>query len=374
MNLSPLRVGVLGCGNISDAYLSRAPEFAALQVLACADLDADRAAAQAKKHGVRAMTPAQMLADPDIDLVANLTPPLAHHAIGRAVLEADKHLYAEKPLGVTLEEGRALVEAAAAAGRRIGSAPDTFLGGGHQNARRLVDEGAIGRPVGGLIWFANHGMEHWHPDPSFFYSRGGGPVLDMGAYYVGALVNLIGPVVRVTAMTGRAYAERLVVSEGPRKGQSLKVAVDTHFCGSLEFACGAIVSLVMSWDMWTETPFRLELYGDAGTLVLPDPNFFGGVTRLSRAGAPFEDVAPEGLPYATPNRRTNRGTEVADYRIIGVADMAQAIRDGRPHRCSGEFALHVLEVLTALEQSAAERSHVEIVSTCVRPEPLRAPL
>jgi predicted dehydrogenase len=373
MTPEPLRVGVLGCGNISDAYLSRAPEFADLEVVACADRDADRAAAQAAKYGVRAMAPDDLLADAEIGLVVNLTPPLAHFEVGLAALEAGKHLYAEKPLAVTLEEARGLSGAAEAAGLRLGSAPDTFLGGGHQNARRLLDEGAIGRPIAGTICFATHGMEHWHPDPAFFFRRGGGPVLDMGAYYVGALVNLIGPVTHVTAMAGRGYADRLVTSEGPRTGQRLPVEVDTHVSGALEFACGAIVTIVMSWDVWVETPFRLELYGESGTMVLPDPNFFGGATRVSRNGGPFETIEPEGLPYARPNRVTTRGTDVADYRIIGVADMAQAIREGRPHRCSGDLALHVLEVLTALERSAREGAHVSIVSRCERPSPLETP-
>lgn len=370
MSGRPLRVGVLGCGNISDAYLTRSAEFDALEVVACADLDRGRAEAQAGRYGVRAMAPDDLLADPGVDLVVNLTPPTAHAAAGRAVLGAGKHLYSEKPLGVTLEEGRGLVEAAEAAGRRIGCAPDTFLGGGHQLPRRLVDEGAVGRPVAGTIAFASHGMEHWHPNPAFFFQRGGGPVLDIGAYYVTAMVNLIGPVRRVTAFGARGFMERVVSSEGPHRGERLPVEVDTHVAGALEFACGAVVSLVTSWDVWAEEPFRLELYGSEGTLLLPDPNFFGGASRLSRGGGPFEPVEPADLAYARPNRRTNRGTEVADYRIIGVVDMARAILEGRPHRCSGGLALHVLEVLTALGRSAAEGRAVPVESSCERPEPL----
>jgi predicted dehydrogenase len=366
----PLRVGVLGCGNISDTYLTRSAEFDALDVVACADLDQARAEAQAARYGVRALSPEDLLADPGIDLVINLTPPTTHAAVGRAVLEAGKHLYTEKPLGVTLEEGRALAAASAAARRRIGCAPDTFLGGGHQLARRLVDEGAVGRPVAGTIAFMTHGMEHWHPNPAFFFRRGGGPVLDIGAYYVTAMVNLIGPVRRVTALATRGFAERVVTSEGPRRGERIPVEVDTHVAGALEFACGAVVSLVTSWDVWAEQLFRLDLFGSDGTLLLPDPNFFGGASRLSRRGGPFEPVEPTDLPYARDNRVTSRGTSVADYRIIGVVDMARAIQEGRPHRCSGELALHVLEVLTALGRSAWEDRAVPIETPCARPEPL----
>lgn len=368
-----LRLGVLGCGVISDTYLTRASEFAGLEVVACADIDPKRAEAQASRYGVKALDPDALIASPDIDLVINLTPPKAHAALGKAVLAAGKHLYAEKPLGVTLDEGRALVAAAAAAGRRIGCAPDTFLGGGHQHARHLVDQGAIGRPIAGTITFMTHGMEDWHPDPTFFFQPGGGPVLDIGPYYVTALVNLIGPVRRVCAFAGRSFEERIVTAE-PRYVERVPVAVDTHVAGVLEFACGALVTLTVSWDVWAERLYRLDLYGTEGTLLLPDPNFFGGATQVSRKGAAFAPEEPEGFPYARPNRAGRRGNDVADYRIIGVVDMARAIQEGRPHRCSGELALHVLEVLTALERSAEEARAVTIDTPCTRPEALTGEL
>ena len=368
----PLRVGVIGCGNISDAYLTRAPEFDGLHLVACADLDQGRATAQAARYGIRALTPDALLADPGIELVITLTPPTTHAEVGHAVLAAGKHLYTEKPLAVSLAEGRALVAAAAAAGRRIGCAPDTFLGGGHQQARRLVDDGAIGRPLAGTIAFMSHGMEHWHPDPAFFFRRGGGPLLDIGGYYVTAMVNLIGPVRRVSAMATRGFIERVVGSEA-RRGERIPVEVQTHVAGALEFACGAVVSLVTSWDVHAPQPFRLELFGAEGSMLLPDPNFFGGTTMLAQGGTDFLAQEPGAFAYARPNRRTKAGTEVADYRIIGVADLADAIIQGRPHRCSGDLALHVLEVIEALGRSAEEGRHVAIESGCERPEPLTAP-
>lgn len=372
MSGDAVRVGVVGCGNISDAYLTRAAEFPSLRMVACADADTAKAKAQAEKYGVRAMDTEALIGSDDVDLVLNLTPPTVHATVGQAALAAGKHLYTEKPLGVTLDEGRALAATAAAASRRIGCAPDTFLGGGHQLARKLVDDGAVGRAIAGTIAFTTHGMEHWHPNPSFFFQFGGGPLLDIGPYYVTALVNLIGPVRRVTAFGARGFAERVVTSEGPHTGARIPVEVDTHVAGALEFASGAVVSLVMSWDIWSEDLFKLELFGSEGTLILPDPNFFGGATLLARGGGAFEAMEPTGHPYAAPNRATNRGTDVADYRIIGVVDMARAIQEGRPHRCSGELALHVLEVLTALGRSATEGHAVAIESPCTRPEPLRA--
>ena len=213
-------------------------------------------------------------------------------------------------------------------------------------------------------------MEHWHPNPAFFFQHGGGPLLDIGPYYVTALVNLIGPVRRVTAFGGRGFAERVVTAAGPHQGERIAVEVDTHVAGALEFASGAVVSLMMSWDVWSEQLFRLELFGTEGSLILPDPNFFGGVSRVSRGGA-FEDLEPTGVPYAANNHVTSRGTGVADYRIIGVVDMALAIQEGRPHRCSGDLALHVLEVLTAFGRSAQEGRAMQIDSLCTRPEPLR---
>ncbi|MGP9818700.1 Gfo/Idh/MocA family protein [Salinarimonas sp. NSM] len=370
MSPTTLRAGVLGCGNISDTYLSRARAFEGVEIVACADTDAGRASAQAERYGVRALAPEALLADPGVDIVINLTPPKAHAAVGAGVIAAGKHLYSEKPLGVSLEEGRALVAAAERAGVRLGCAPDTILGGGHQLARKLVDEGAIGRPISGAIWFATRGMEHWHPDPAFFFQAGGGPILDIGAYYVTALVNLIGPVRRVVGIGARGFAERVVTSEGPHQGARLPVEVDTLVVGALEFACGAVVSLTATWDVWAETPFRLELYGSEGTMLLPDPNFFGGATRLSRRGEPFERIEPSAMAHARPNRRTGRGEEVADYRMLGVVDLARAIAEGRGHRCSGQLALHVLEVLLAFDRAAREGRQVEIASTCERPQAL----
>ncbi len=365
----PITIGLIGCGNISGTYLQRAPEFDAIRLKACADADAERAEGAAAEYGVEAMTPEALLADPEIALVINLTPPLAHAEVGRQVLAAGKHLYSEKPLTATAAEAQELLDTANAAGLRVGCAPDTFLGGGHQQARRLVDDGAIGRPIGGSVRFLSHGMEHWHPNPSFFFKAGGGPLLDIGPYYLTAMVNLLGPVSAVIAHATKGFEERIVTSE-PRHGERIAVEVPTHVEGALEFAGGAVISLTATWDVWPFDRYRLELFGTEGSMQMPDPNFFGGATRLTKDGNTIDTLEPDGFDYATPNLVSGSGASVANYRIIGVVDIAEAIRDGRPHRASGQLAYHVLEVLEALQRSSKEGRRIAIESTCKRPEPM----
>jgi predicted dehydrogenase len=367
--VDPVRAAIIGCGNVSAQYLAAAPHFAGLEIVACSDLQRSVAETVAARHGLRALTPEALLRDPEIEVVINLTVPAAHVAVGLGVLEAGKHLYSEKPLAISLADGRRLAETAAARGLRLGCAPDAFLGGGHQHVRHLIDAGRIGRVVGGSCFVMSHGMEHWHPNPAFFFQRGGGPILDMGPYYVAALVNLLGPVRMVTAAATRGRDERIVTS-APRAGERIAVAVATHVSGVMTFAGGAVISLTASWDVWRHEHNRIELYGTDGTLIPPDPNFFGGAARVSREGADFETIEPEGYAFVAPNFAIGSGARVANHRGVGVVDMAGAIREGRPHRASAELALHTLEVLEAFERSAAERRHVQIESACARPEPL----
>ena len=366
----PVRAAIIGCGNVSAQYLAAAPNFQGLEIVACSDLDPAVAATVAARHGLRALDPAALLGDPEIELVINLTVPAAHLAVGLGVLEAGKHLYSEKPLAVGLADGRRLVETAAARGLRLGCAPDTFLGGGHQQVRHLIDAGRIGRVVGGSCFVMGHGMEHWHPNPAFFFRRGGGPILDLGPYYVAALINLLGPVRAVAAAATRGQDERIVTS-APRFGERITVEVATHVSGVMTFASGAVVSLSASWDVWRHEHNRIELYGTEGSLIAPDPNFFGGAVRVSRRSDPFEAIEPDGYAFAAPNSSTGSGgTHRTNYRSVGAVEMAWAIREGRPHRASAELALHTLEVLDAFERSATERRHVAIESDCSRPEPL----
>ena len=350
-------IGIIGCGNISGAYLKAARSFPVLDIRAVADLRPEVAAARAAEYGLVAKSIGALLADPEIGLVINLTIPRAHVDVGLRVLAAGKHVYSEKPLGVEFAEGRRLLEAARAAGLRVGSAPDTFLGGAHQTARQLVDAGTIGQPIGGTAFFMCPGHESWHPDPAFYYDFGGGPMLDMGPYYITDLVNLLGPVAQVSGMTSMARRERVITS-APKKGQVMPVKVPTHVAGTLRFANGAIVQIAMSFDVAGHNHTPLEIYGTEASLLVPDPNNFGGEVKVKRPGGEWVDE-PVTLPYADGN-----------YRSLGVADMAHAILANRPHRASGDLALHVLEVMEAFATAAREERIVDITTTVDRPAPI----
>ena len=347
-------IGIIGCGNISAAYLKAAKVFPILDVRALADVNPAAAEARGKEFDIAAVSVGDLLADPAIEIVVNLTVPKAHVEVGLAAVAKGKHVHSEKPLGITVAEARKLVAAAAAKGVRIGAAPDTFLGGAHQTCRKLIDQGAIGQPLAGTAFFMCPGHERWHPSPAFYYLPGGGPMLDMGPYYITALVNLLGPVGRVAGITTRARSERLITSE-PLKGTRIPVEVATHAAGTLEFVSGAAITIAMSFDVARHRHRPLEVYGADGAMSVPDPNFFGGDIELATATEDWRKVPTEHA-YADGN-----------YRIIGVADMAQAIRSGRPHRASGELAFHVLEVMEAVQRSSDEGRHVAIESRPARP-------
>ena len=355
---APLRVGVIGCGVVSGTYLGNRHLFESFEIVACADLDASRAEARAAEFAIpRACSVDELLNDPNVDAVLNLTVPTAHASVSLAALEAGKHVFVEKPLAVSLADGRRILEVAKERGLRVGVAPDTFLGAGLQTCRALLDQMRIGAPVAASAFMLGHGHESWHPDPAFFYQVGGGPLLDMGPYYVTALVVLLGPVQRVTAASRITFPERRITSE-PRRGQVIRVEVPTHIAGVLEFASGAIASLVTTFDVWGGTAPRLEIYGTTGTLLAPDPQAFGGPVFL---------LEPS----------TRRWTEVGlshgfadNSRGLGLSDMARALGTGRPHRASGELGLHVLEIMHGLLLAAQEGRHYTLASTCGLPEAL----
>jgi predicted dehydrogenase len=353
-----VRVGLIGCGYISEIYLRNAARFASYDIVACADAIPDRALEKAAEHGIPyVMSVNDLLAEPDIEVVLNLTTPDAHASIAQAALDAGKGVYNEKPLAISLADGVHLVDTARQSMLRLGAAPDTFLGAGLQTCRRLLDEGVIGEPVAATAFMLNHGHEGWHPHPDFYYQAGGGPLFDMGPYYLTALVALLGPVRRVTGSARASFAERTIRSQ-PRAGERIRVDVSTHLASVLDFANGPIGTLVTSFDVWADNMPQLEIYGSEGTLSVPDPNTFGGPVRLRLAGDDAWRDVPLTLPYADNSRG------------LGLADMAAALRSGGPHRASGELAYHVLEVMHAVETSSREGRHVEIASAPVRPEPL----
>ena len=361
-------IGVIGCGNISAAYMKLAPLFRGLEMRACADANPAAAEARAAEFGLRALSVDDLLAADDIDIVVNLTIPAAHFDVSRRILEAGKHAYSEKPYVLSLEEGEALRRLAQERGLRVGSAPDTFLGGAHQLARSAIDTGRTGRIIGGTCHVLSHGMEHWHPNPDFFFQPGGGPVLDLGPYYITNLVQLIGPVRAVAAMTGMGRASR-TIGNGPRLGEEIPVETPTNIHALLEFANGAIVTLGASWDVQAHRHGNMELYGLEASLFVPDPNFFGGTVELAtpEGSTALEDPHH---PFGRPNMQDGRGIDRANYRCAGLADMAAAIDSGRPHRCAQDLATHVVEVMTAILAAGERREWVPLHTTCERPAAL----
>jgi len=353
-----IKVGFVGVGTISGAYFRGCSFYDVLEVVACADLDVSRAQARADENGVpKACDVETLLADPEIDIVLNLTIPKVHAEVALAAVAAGKSTYSEKPFALTREEGSPILQLAKEKGVLVGCAPDTFLGGGIQTCRKLIDDGWIGRPIGASAFMMSHGPEGWHPDPDFYFQPGGGPMFDMGPYYLTALVSLLGPVKRVTGSVTAATSQREVGS-GPKKGQKIEVNVDTHVTGILDFENGAIGTITTSFETWAAELPRIEIYGTEGTLSVPDPNTFGGPIRFTRPGV---DGWME-IPILHQSTEPGRGT--------GVADMAYAILNNRPVRASGELAFHVLDIMQTIHEASREGRHINLGSTCTRPEPL----
>ena len=353
-----MNVGIIGCGNISDAYLKAAPQFPVLSIIACADLNSGAAQAKADVYGIEALEVAALLADPRIDIILNLTTPAHHVSVGLQAIKAGKHVYSEKPLGVALGEGLLLMQAAAKAHLRIGSAPDTFLGGVHQTARAAIDAGLIGDVVAGQAAMMCPGHELWHPNPDFYYQPGGGPLFDMGPYYLTCLINMLGPIAQVNGAAGTPRSSRTIGS-GPRQGKTFPVQVPTHIAALLTFANGAQITLTTSFEVWKHGANHIELYGVKGSMIVADPNQFAGEIKVSQGKADWAAL-PQTHIYGDGN-----------YRILGLADMAQAIVSGRPHRADVGLALHVLEVMEGIMTSAVSGQRVTLQHGCARPAPLR---
>jgi len=355
---SPLRVGVIGCGAISNAYFKGLAPFARFaQITACADLDVERARRKASEHGVgKSCSVKELLGDPEIDAVLNLTIPGAHAAVNLQALKAGKHAYCEKPFSLTYQEGLKVLKEAQKRKLRVGCAPDTVLGGGIQTCRQLIDDGAIGRPVAATANMLCHGHESWHPNPEFYYQQGGGPLFDMGPYYLASLVTLLGPVKSVSALAQTTFKERLITSQ-PLSGRKIKVETPTHLCGGLEFGGNVVATVTMSFDVWAHHLPMLEIYGTEGSLQCPDPNTFGGEVSLWTTKKKEWEKVP-----LTHSDQVGRG--------VGLADMADALRARRPHRMNGELGLHLVEVMESFHTSARAGRKIVIKSRCRQPEPL----
>lgn len=355
--MNPLRIGIVGCGNISGIYFKNLGSYRSTEVVACADLDVERAKSIGAENGVFGMSTDDLVAREDVDLVLNLTVPKAHSEVALKAIESGKHVYNEKPLTISREDGRRLLELAAGKGLRVGCAPDTFLGGGLQTCRALIDSGAIGDPVAAHAFMLCHGHESWHPSPEFYYEEGGGPMFDMGPYYLTALVSLMGPIRRISGSTRITFPERTITSE-PKKGKVIEVETATHIAGIMDFASGAIGEITTSFDVWHAKLPCISIYGTEGSMIVPDPNGFGGEIFVRGKSGKDWDLMPLTHGFAE------------NARGLGVLDIAHAIAENRPHIASGELAYHVLDAMHAFDESSKAGRHIELESTAKQPRAL----
>ncbi|WP_395820558.1 Gfo/Idh/MocA family protein [Devosia sp.] len=363
-------VGIMGAGNISAAYLRLAPLFKNLEVRGVADVLPGAAQKRANEFNVKAHTPDELLKNSEIDVIVNLTVPAAHYKVTTDILSAGKHAYSEKPFVLSVEEGKAIKKQATERKLKVGSAPDTFLGGAHQQARAIIDSGKLGKIASGTMHVLSRGMEHWHPNPDFFFQVGGGPILDLGPYYITDLISLVGPIKRVTAFTGMARVEREVTAEGPFKGTFIKVGTPTTIHAVLEFANGAIITLGASWDVSSHGHHNIELYGTEGTVYVPDPNFFNGdVTITDRAGVK-EVVTPWDHPFGKANQDLDKPNPRANYRNAGLSDMMDSLETGKTARCDIDVALHAIDVMTSILKAGETGQVITLSTTCERPAAL----
>ena len=356
MSRSKTKVGIIGCGNISSVYFENMKKFDILDVAACADINNQAAEKRAKEFNVNVCGVQELLANKEIKIVVNLTIPAAHYEIALSALNAGKSVYNEKPLAITVEDGQKILEIAKLKNLLVGCAPDTFFGPAHQTCRKIIDDGIIGEPIAATAFMMCHGHESWHPNPDFYYQIGGGPMFDMGPYYLTALINLIGPVKRVTGTTRITFPERIITSK-PKEGTIIKVNTPTHIAGIMDFVNGAIGTIITSFDVWASVLPNMEVYGTKGTMSVPDPNCYDGPVRIKLS----DENEWKEIPL-THSYTGNRG--------IGVADMANALYSGRVNRTNGELAYHVLDIIHAFHKASKENKHIILKSSCKQPSPL----
>jgi predicted dehydrogenase len=349
-----MRVGIIGCGNISETYFECQNLFNNFNVVACADINIEAAKNSAEKYNVKAFSVDDILANDDIDVIINLTIPSAHKEIIMKSLNAGKHCFSEKPLAMNFNEGLEISKLASSKNLYVGCAPDTFLGAAGQKARSLIEDKKIGDVVLGTFNLMSHGMEHWHPNPDFFFKPGAGPVFDVGVYYITQLVNLIGPIKSISSLSGTATPERTITSE-PRNGEKIKVETPTTLMGTLEFHNNAKIQFFCSWDVWKHKHSTIELYGLEGSMIVPDPNFFSGDILISHKEEDWQVINNDKMLLGIPNKTDNSGDKIANYRGIGLSDMIDAISHQRQSRCSLDLAVHVLEAMEGIIKSSDER-------------------
>jgi len=376
--MKSFRVGLIGTGVISDIYLKTCQKFDILDVVACSSLDVEESRGKAEKYHIpRVCSPDEIIVDPDIDCVLNLTIPAVHAEISLAALEAGKHVYSEKPFATSREDGKKILTLAESKGLYVGNAPDTFLGGRMQTCRKLIEDDLIGKPTGVSAFAGTHGVERHHPNPDFYYKQGGGPLLDLGPYYLTAMIALLGPVKRGCGFAKRTFDQRMIESH-PRNGEMMTVDVDTHVCGMLEFFNGVLGSLMMSFDVWDSQLPRMEIYGEQGTICIPDPdptdgtNIFGGEVYYKTRETARWNYRPRVQGLDEWDVAANNHGYNEDSRGLGLADLAYAVRDNRPPRASGKMAFHVFDIMMGILESSKSGEYSVLESTCSIPSPLPA--
>ena len=362
-----MKVGIIGCGNISETYFNCQKIFNNFEIIACADLNNEFAIKSAEQFNVKALSVDDILSNKEIGLIINLTIPSAHKEIIVKSLNAGKHCFSEKPLAMNMEEGLEIQKLSSEKKLYVGCAPDTFLGAAGQNARKLIEEDKIGKVVLGTFNLMSHGMEHWHPNPDFFFKPGAGPVFDVGVYYLTQLINLIGPVKSISSISGTATPERTITSE-PRNGEKIVVETPTTLMGSLEFHNNAKIQFFCSWDVWKHKHSTIELYGLEGSMIVPDPNFFSGDILLSKKDEDWQTINNDSMLLGIPNKTDNDGSKIANYRGIGLSDMIDAINNQRQARCSLDLAMHVLEVMEGIITSSELNEVYHLKSKPIQPK------
>ena len=369
-------IGLVGCGNIAETYFRSQEYFNNINFIACADINIDAAKKCAEDNHIKAQSVEEILNDSEVDIILNLTIPQAHYDVSKKGLESGKHVYSEKPMSMKFNQAQELLDLANKNNLYFGNAPDTFLGGGGQLTRQKIDEGKIGKVLTGNFIFAFPGVQTFHPNPESWFQKGGGPVIDMGPYFFTTLVNLLGPAKNVRAR-GKKFTSQREYQAGPKKGQMFNVEILTSVMFDVEFHNEAIIQGFISFDVESHGSNHMELYGTDGSIIVPDPNMFGGPVKISKeTGGDWIEYSADDMILGKVNiinhsGRTNEANQQSNYRGVGLSDMIYAIENNLVHRCNGDLALHVLDLIESTIKSAETGLEVAVRTTCKQPEPFK---
>ena len=368
------KVGLIGCGHIAETYFKAHKYFNNFKIIKCADVNHFAAERCASIYKIEALSVKNLLEDKEIEIILNLTVPKAHFEVSKKALLHNKHVYTEKPMAINIKDGKELLKIAKRKKLYIGNAPDTFLGGGNQKSKELLEKNFIGKINLGNIIFAYPGIQSYHPNPEpWFAKKEGGPVVDMGPYYLTALVNLLGPAKQVWGSLMWNKKKR-IIGIGPRKGKSIKVLCPTTYLGTIFFKNKTIIRFTLSFDVIAHHRNHIELYGEKGSILVPDPNMFGGsVFTCKKLGGVWKEHKTNGMYLGKINireksLRANEAPINANYRGVGLAEMAYCITNKKKHRCNGELSYHVLDIIKSIMLAAKKRERISIKSTCKIPK------